>query len=120
MSQAFLKLDYAVIVHNLSKEQKITKFVSGLVEDKVICYSIQAKVQYNVLPLRDRTFGNYFNIFSASMSKHNLLTSSHSNRCSRISSVGSQRGRGRGRGRGHGRGRDRGGRGRSIVIDSTK
>ena len=108
MSQAFLELDQAGIVHNLTEEQKITKFESGLVEDKAITYSIQAKVQWNGFPLRDRTFDTYYNIFSASMNKHNLLTSSHTNRRSRISSVGSQGGRG------HGRDRGRGGRGRST------
>ena len=113
MSQSFLELDSAGIVHTLSEEQKITKFESGLVEDKAITYSIQAKVQWNALPLRDRNFDTYFNIFSASMNKHNLLTSSHTNRRSRISQVGSQSGRGRGRGRGSGRNPGRGrGRGR--------
>ena len=119
MSQAFLELDSAGVVHTLSEEQKITKFESGLVEDKAISYRIQAKVQWNTFPLRDRTFDNYFNIFSASMNKHNLLTSSHSTRGSRISQVGSNGGRDRGRDRGRGRGRGRSGRGRGARSGSN-
>ena len=101
-------------VHCLTEEQKITKFESGLVEDKAISYSIQSKVQWNMLPAQQRNFDAYFNIFSASMNKHNLLTNANSQRRSRISQVtsGTGRGRGRGYGRGSGRGRGRGRSGR--------
>ena len=98
MSQCFLDLEQSGPVHRLTKEQKITKSESGLVEDKANSYSIQAKAQWNALPLPQRNFDAYFNIFV------------HDNpqRRSRISQVGTSRGRGRSYGRGSGRGRGRG------------
>lgn len=111
MNQCFLDLEQSGPVHRLTEEQKITKSESGLVEDKAISYSIQAKAQWNALPLPQRNFDAYFNIFSASMSKHNLFVHDNPQRRSRISQVGTSRGRGRsysrGSGRGHGRGRGR-------------
>lgn len=119
MSQCFLDLEQSDPVHHLTEEQKITKFESGLVEEKAISYSIQAKVQWNTTPIALRNFDAYYNIFSASMNKHNLLINTNSQRRSRISQVGTGsspnagqgRGRGYGRDRGRGRGRGRSGRG---------
>ena len=120
MSQNFLALDEAGPVHRLTEEQKITKFEGGLVEDKAISYSIQAKTQWNMMAPANKTFDSYYNLFSSFMNKHNTMSSTNSNRRARITQVGSGRGRGRGRGSGRGRGRGRGrgsGRGRTSTSN---
>ena len=129
MTGAFNDLELAGTAHALTEEQKITKFESGLVDDKAIDYSIQAKEKWDLKPLIDQTFDAYYNDFSAAMAKRNNLSNRSNNQGRtrvRIAQIGSNRnndrsgGRGRGgrnynsRGRGRGRGSYRG-RGRGAY-----
>lgn len=129
MTGAFNDLQLAGTAHALTEEQKITKFESGLVDDKAIDYSIQAKGKWDLKPVAEQTFDTYYNDFAASMAKRNNLSNRTNNQGRtriRIAQVGSNRnhdksgGRGRGgrsynsRGRGRGRGPNRG-RGRGSY-----
>ena len=118
-TKAFNDLDDAGGVYSLTEEQKINRFENGLREEKSIGYSISARKEWNQLVGNNKTFEQYFTIFSASLGKHNSLAnqSGNKNRPARINEVstrGGKRGgrnsyRGRGRGRGaRGRGRNRG------------
>ena len=129
MTSAFNDLALSGTAHALTEEQKITKFESGLVEEKAIDYSIQAKEKWDLKPAAEQTFDAYYNDFSASMAKRNNLSDRSNNQGKtrvRISQVGSGRnyggysGRGRGgrnqNARGHGRGRSSSrGRGRGSY-----
>ena len=121
MTNCFNNLELAGPAHALSEEQKVTKFESGLVEEKSIDYSIQCKTIWDLKPMQDKTFDIYFNDLSALMSRRNNLTNRNNGgrrvRISQINTTG--RGRGGRGGRGNGRGgrqnsrngRGRGGRG---------
>ena len=118
-AKAFNDLDDAGGVYELSEEQKINKFESGLREEKAISYSITARNEWKNLPQLNKSFEDYYTIFSAALTKHNALSNQNNGKnrsFARISEVSSRGGRGRSRGgqnnRGRGRSRGRGGAGR--------
>ena len=80
MSKNFNLLEQAGPAHTLTEEQKVIKFEAGLQEEKAISYSINAKSEWDRLPVVDKTFDTYYNTFSSSMNKHNTLASSTTNR----------------------------------------
>ena len=126
-AKAFNDLDDAGGVYKLSEEQKINKFESGLREEKAINYSITARNEWKSLAHPNKSFEDYYTIFSASLTKHNALSNQNNGknrsfaRISEMSSRGGRGGRGRfrggqnNRGRGRGRGR-RAGRGRGRFT----
>lgn len=121
MTGSFNDLELAGTAHALTEEQKITKFESGLADDKAIDYSIQAKAKWDSKPAIEQTFDAYYNDFSASMAKRNNLSNRSNNEGRtrvRIAQVGSGRNQGRhgGRGRG-GRNNNFRGRGRGRVSN---
>ena len=105
MAKAFNDLAQSGPAHSLTEPQKITKFESGLCDDKAITWSITAKNQWNQLPPAEQTFDSFYNEFSKYMSKMKTLLGT-SSQTSQISNCNTNRGRGmRGRGgRGCGRG----------------
>ena len=91
--------------HSLTEPQKITKFESGLCDDKAINWLITAKNQCNQLPPAEQTFDLFYNEFSKYMSKMKTLLGT-STCTSRVANFNTNRGQGN---RGHGgRGRGRG------------
>ena len=126
MTKAFNDLATAGPSHQLNEEQKITKFESGIKEEKAIGFAITAKSQWDALPRAERTFDKYYNLFSSKLNKQLTMSHTHSyNTRSNAASIHavdssslpsrSSTGRG-GRGRGRGRfGRGRTGRGRGSY-----
>ena len=113
MSTAFNNLGRAGVAHNLTEQQKITKFEQGLKDKTAISWAITAKSEWNNLPANQQTFDEFYNCFSKYITKFRAMSGGNSTRNSRIANFNS-RGRGRGgrHGRGTGRGRGRGGRSR--------
>ena len=117
MSNAFNDLDTSGTAHALNDEQKIAKFEAGLKEPNAINFAIQAKAKYDSLPL-GKSFDDYYNEFSALMTKYSTLSQTATGYSSRRSTINatstnpsntrSGRGRGRGRGRGSSSGRGKG------------
>ena len=119
MAKAFNTLEDAGAVYALTEPQKVNSFESGLKENIAVSYSIQARREWENLPVPDQTFETYYTSFSALYTRHNSLTRTYNNRNSnyRISEVNT-RGRGRGRGRGNRAGRGKGrGRGRNARYN---
>ena len=125
MTKSFNTLEDSGAVYALTEEQKINHFESGIKEAVAVSYSIQARKDWDALPLAEQSFERYYTIFSASYSRHNSLTrsqqQSRNSQFSRIAEVNTGRGgrntqgRGRGaRGRGGRRGRGRGRASRSY------
>ena len=124
MTKAFNHLEKAGTAHILTETQKITKFENGLKDEQAIKYHIEAKAEWTALANPNKTFDDFYNLFSTKFSAYQTLmaststsTSSNTTRIANMNSHGGRGGhgpgRGRGRGRGHGRrGRGRGGRGR--------
>ena len=113
MTNAFNDLEKAGNAHFLRDDQKVTKFENGLIDSKSVEFSIIAKEKWNQLPVAQRTFDLYYNIFSAYMNRLKTMSNRNHNQSQRINNVSSdQSATGRGGGRGRGRGRGRGGRGR--------
>ena len=73
MSTAFNDLDTSGAAHRLNDEQKIAKFEAGLKEPNAINFAIQAKTRYDILP-PGKTFDDYYNEFSALMTKFSTLS----------------------------------------------
>lgn len=109
--------DYA-----LTEIQKIQKFEEGIKEVNAIKYCIDAKKDFDTLPPDQRTFDEYYNLFSAALNKYITMTGTSSNRynmrsrtnnnsfirsTSTTNNTNNPQGRG-GRGRGSYRGRGRG------------
>ena len=116
MNAAFVHLEEAGTQYSLNEHQKIQKFEAGLHGNNIITQHIEAKTTWDKLPFSQQTFQEYFNLYSARISKFNTLSSSSAHKQNRqitnINSFGRGRGRGRvnGRGRGRSNGRGRGGR----------
>ena len=120
LTEAFSDLEHAGASHELNEHQKVSKFENGLQNAAAIRYHIEAKNEWERLPLMDQTFDTFYNLFSANFTKYKSLTNgtaddyTRSRRINAINTSNPGRGRGRGgrgRGRGKGHGRGRGGRG---------
>ena len=111
----FNDLDHAGPQYSLNDEQKVKKFEGGLQNKDALNYYILSQAEWRGLPIIERTFDRFYNIFIAKYSKYKSLSGTiggTSNPTSRIGAVTGQGGGGRiaGHGCGRGRGRGRGGR----------
>jgi hypothetical protein len=116
MATAFNRLHEAGAAHVLNDEQKVNHFEQGLREPASIDYAVNAKREWNRLPVESKTFEEFYNIFAASYNKRAQLHAPSRNQSHRIAAFaigqgGPVDGRGGRSGRGRGRG-SRGGRGR--------
>ena len=83
LSSAFNDLDTSTRpAYQLNDEQNIAKFEAGLKEPNAINFAIQAKTHYDILP-PGRSFDDYYNEFSALMTKFSTLSQSSAGQSSR-------------------------------------
>ena len=73
-STAFNKLSKCGRAHHLSEIQKIQQFDSNLKEAEALKFAISARKAWNALPLAQQTFDEYYNIFSADLSRFQKLS----------------------------------------------
>ena len=69
MTKAFNNLQNAGPAHALNEDQKISKFEIGLKEPNAIKYHIEAKIEWDTLPL-PKTFDDFYHLFSCCISQY--------------------------------------------------